>query len=323
MAHHAVTGALGFSGRHIGSRLLDRGDQVLNLTNHPDRPDPFGGRVPAAALAFDDFGALVASLDGIDTLFNTYWVRFGTRDVSHVDAVRNSRVLFEAAHEAGVRRVVHLSIANPDAGSRLSYYRGKAQVEAALATSGMGYGILRPTLLFGDEPILVNSIAWLLRRLPVFVIPGDGRYPVQPLHVADLAGLALEAAARDDDLTWDAAGPEIFSFAELVALVRVAVRSPSRLVRLPPPIALLLARAAGAVVGDTLLAPEELEGLTAGMLVSRELPRGRSRFTDWLTEAGPWLGRTYLPEVARRVEGPLGITTRGEPSGRGPAVTAR
>ena len=299
MSRHAVTGALGFSGRHITARLLARGDQVLNLTNHPERPDPFAGRVLPSPLAFDDPAALTASLRGVDTLFNTYWVRFARRGVSHADAVRNSRVLFEAAREAGVRRVVHVSIANPDPGSRLSYYRGKAQVEAALVTSGVGHAVLRPTVLFGDEPILANSIAWLLRRLPVFAIPGDGRYAVQPIHALDLASLAIEAADRQDDLVWDAAGPEILSFSELVAAIREAVGSRARLVHLPPRLALLAARGLGRVVGDTMLTAEELEGLMSGLLVSREHPRGTASFTDWLAEAGPWLGRAYLPEVAR------------------------
>lgn len=299
MARHAVTGALGFSGRHIAARLLDRGDTVLNLTNHPVRPDPFGGRVPSIPLSFADPAALADGLRGVDVLFNTYWVRYPRHGVTHADAVRNSRILFEAARDAGVRRVVHVSIANPDPGSPLSYYRGKAQVEAALATSGLSHAILRPAVLFGDEPILANSVAWLLRRLPVFAIPGDGRYAIQPIHVRDLAGLAVEAAGRDDDLTWDAAGPEIFSFAEFVAVIRAAVGSRARVIHVPPRVALLAARVLGSIVHDTLLTAEELDGLASGLLVSRELPRGTARFTDWLAEAGPTLGLDYLPEIAR------------------------
>lgn len=299
MARHAVTGALGFSGRHVTARLLARGDEVLNLTNHPDRPDPFGGAVPAAPLDFGRPDALAAALDGVDTLVNTYWVRFPRRGLTHVDAVRHSRVLFEAARAAGVRRIVHVSIANPDPASHLSYYRGKAQVEAALATSGVAHAILRPTVLFGDEPILANSIAWLLRRSPVFGIPGGGRYGIQPIAVEDLAALVLEAMARDDDVTWDAAGPEVLSFVELVDAIRLAVGSRARLVHLPAPLALGAATALGRVVGDVLLTGEELEGLSAGLLVSRELPRGTSRFTDWLAANGSWLGRRYLSEVGR------------------------
>lgn len=302
MAKHGVTGALGFSGRHIAARLLARGDAVVNLTNHPGRPDPFGGRVPAAPLAFDRPEALAASLEGVDTLFNTYWVRFPHGGASHAGAVRNSRVLFEAARSAGVRRIVHVSIANPDPASRLSYYRGKAQVEAELALTGVSYAVLRPTVLFGDEPILANAIAWVLRRSPVFGIPGDGRYGIQPIAVEDLASLALAAAARDDDLTWDAAGPEVLSFRELVEAIREATGSRARLVHLPGSVALAAAAVLGRAVGDTLLTREELEGLSSGLLVSRELPRGTAHFTDWLAEAGSWLGRRYLSEVGRHFE---------------------
>ncbi|OGO57943.1 MAG: epimerase [Chloroflexi bacterium RBG_16_72_14] len=299
MPHQAVTGALGFSGRHIATRLLARGDEVVNLTNHPDRPDPFDGRIPAKRLAFDDVAALAASLRGVNTLFNTYWVRFRRLGLTHADAVRNSRTLFEAALEAGVRRIVHVSIANPDPASPLAYYRGKAQVEAALATVGVSHAVLRPAVLFGDEPILANSIAWLLRRSPVFAIPGDGRYAIQPIDAADLADLALQAADRDDDLVWDAVGPEVFSFTELVEAIRKATGSRARLVHVPPRLALLAAWGLGRVVRDTLLTTEELEGLMTNLLVSRDLPRGTARFTDWLAASGAWLGRDYLPEVSR------------------------
>jgi uncharacterized protein YbjT (DUF2867 family) len=299
MPRHAVTGALGFSGRHIAARLLARGDEVVNLTNHPDRRDPFGGRVVARPLDFADPAAIAASLDGVDTLFNTYWVRFPHAGATHADAVSNSRILFEAAASAGVHRVVHVSIANPDPASRWSYYRGKAQVEAALATSGLSHAILRPTVLFGDEPILVNSIAWLLRRLPVFAIPGDGRYAIQPVAVEDLASLALDAAAADGNPTWDAVGPEVLSFAELVEAVRAATGARARIVHLPQVAALVAASALGRVVGDTLLTREELEALSSGALVSRELPRGRTKFGAWLRANGDRLGRDYLPEVAR------------------------
>ena len=303
MARVAVTGALGFSGRHVTERLLDRGDVVLNLTNHPDRPDPFGGRVEARALAFNRPAELEASLEGVDTLVNTYWVRFPHAGSTHADAVRNSRILFEAASTAGVRRIVHVSIANPSPTSRQSYYRGKAQVEAALATSGVGHAILRPTVLFGDEPILVNSIAWLLRRFPVFAVPGDGRYGVQPIAVEDLADLVLAAADAPEDLTWDAVGPEVYSFEELVAAVRAAVGSQARIVHVPGAVALAAAGVLGGAVGDVLLTREELESLTSGVLVSRELPRGRRSFAAWLAASGHRLGRDYLPEVARHFAG--------------------
>jgi uncharacterized protein YbjT (DUF2867 family) len=299
MTRNAVTGALGFSGRHIAGRLLARGDEIVNLTNHPDRADPFDGRLEAHPLDFADPARLRRAMDGVDTLFNTYWVRFPHDGVTHATAVRNSRVLFEAARDAGVRRIVHVSIANADPGSRYSYYRGKAQVEQALAASGVSHAVLRPPMLFGDVPILANSIAWLLRHLPLFGIAGDGRYGLQPIAVEDLATLAIEAAARDDDLTWDAAGPEIFSFTELVDAIRDATGSWARIVHVPAPVALASASVLGRALGDVLLTREELEALMDGLLVSREQPRGTKRLSDWLTANGDWLGRRYVNEVTR------------------------
>jgi uncharacterized protein YbjT (DUF2867 family) len=299
MTQMAVTGAFGFSGRHIAARLLADGHEVLTLTNHPPRPDLFGHtRVAVAPLVFDR-AALATSLKGVDTLFNTYWVRFARGGTTHPMAVRNSLMLIDAARSAGVRRFVHVSIANPDASSLLPYYRGKAEVEAALVASGLSHAILRPTVLFGDEPILVNSIAWLLRRLPLFGIPGDGRYRIQPVHVADLADLAVTLGARQDSLVVDAAGPEVFAFTEFVGLIRDAVGSRSRLVHGSPGMALAAAALLGRVLGDVLLTRDELDGLMAGLLVSHAQPLGGMSFTAWLAEASPWLGRSYLSEVGR------------------------
>jgi uncharacterized protein YbjT (DUF2867 family) len=294
----AVTGAFGFSGRHIATRLLADGHQVVNLTNHPDRPDPFGGRLLIAPLEFD-VERLSASLDGVDTLFNTYWVRFAYGAADHALAAANSRVLFAAASRAGVRRIVHVSIANADARPEDSYYAGKADVEAALRSAGPSYAILRPAVLFGDEPILVNSIAWLLRHLPVFLIPGDGRYGIQPAHVEDLADLAVASAASTDNTAVDVAGPETFTFDEFVRLIRSAVGSRALVMHAPASISLLAARVLTPFLRDVLITHEEMQGLVGGILVSREPPLGRRRFSSWLPDVAGWLGRRYVSEIRR------------------------
>ncbi len=304
MTRHAVTGAFGFTGRHIAARLMADGHEVLNLTNHPPRSlSPGASPTATAPLVFDEV-VLAASLRGVDTLFNTYWVRFSRGRTTHDSAVRNSQILFEAARSAGVRRIVHVSIANPDAASKLPYYSGKAEVEAALAASGVGHAILRPAVLFGDEPILVNNIAWLLRRLPIFGMAGNGRYRIQPIHVADLADLAVQFAAQSGEVVADAAGPETFDFNEFVGLIRAAVHSRTRIVHGPPRLALLAATLLGWALHDVLLTRDELDGLMADLLVSHSPPLGRTSFTAWLTEASPWLGRSYLSEVKRHFTPP-------------------
>lgn len=303
MTTTAVTGALGFTGRHIAALLLARGHTIRNLTNHPDRPDPFGGAVPAMPLALDDPAALRDALSGVETLFNTYWVRFDHGSSGHDVAVARSRRLFEAAAAAGVRRIVHVSIANPDPASPLSYYRGKAEVEAALRSAGPSYAILRPTALFGDAPILANAIAFLLRRLPVFGIPGRGRYGIQPMAVDDLACLAVDVAGATENVIVDAVGPEVFGFGEFVRTIRDAIGSRTLLLPVPPDAALAAATVLGRVLGDVILTRQELDGLTSGLLVSHEPPIGTTRFTDWLAANADWLGRRHISEVEVHFDG--------------------
>lgn len=188
-----VTGAFGFTGRHLTERLLARGFTVRTLTGHPERANPFGERVEVRGFSWEDPAGLVESLRGVEVLYNTYWIRFGRGKLTFARAVENSLLLWEAAREAGVRRVVHISIANPSLDSPLPYYSGKARVEQGLVESGLEYAILRPTVIFGDEGILINNLAWMLRRLPVFATPGDGEYRLQPVYVGDLAEMMVEA----------------------------------------------------------------------------------------------------------------------------------
>lgn len=295
---HLVTGAFSFSGRAITRRLLERGDAVRTLTGHPERAGPLQGRVEAFPLDLDDADALAKRFEGVDTFFNTYWVRFDRGAQSFGRAARGSRRLFEAAARAGVRRVVHVSIANPSLDSPLPYYRGKAHVERALAESGLPHGILRPTVLFGHGGLLLNNIAWLLRRLPLFAIPGRGEDRLQPVHVEDAAALALDLAAREGDVAVDAAGPETYRYADLVRLIREAVGSRARIVHVPPGTALWLARGLGWWLRDVVITREELAGLRADLLVSKEPPTGHTRLGEWLRAHADAFGTRYLSELA-------------------------
>ncbi|MHC4608192.1 MAG: SDR family oxidoreductase, partial [Planctomycetota bacterium] len=216
---HVVTGAFGFSGAHIARRLLDAGRRVRTLTNSPDRPNPFGEKVEVRPYNFDQPGELAESLRGASVLYNTYWVRFNHPTFTHADAVENTLRLFGAAKKAGVERVVHVSITNPSKDSPYEYFRGKAGLEEALAGSGMSHAILRPAVLFGKQDILVNNIAWMLRTLPVFGVFGDGTYRLQPIHVDDLAALAVREGARRENVVVDAVGPETFRYCDLVSAI--------------------------------------------------------------------------------------------------------
>ncbi len=298
---HAVTGAFGYSGRYIGRRLLDAGHRVITLTNSLQRENPFGGQVAAHPLAFERPDALVEALRGVRVLFNTYWVRFNYRSFTHAQAVDNTRTLFAAARDAGVERVVHVSITNPSVDSELEYFRGKAQLEAALRASGLSYAILRPAVLFGGEDILINNIAWMLRRFPVFGVFGDGEYRLQPIHVNDLASLAVEYGAKRDDVIVDAIGPETFTYRELVNTIGRAIGKPRRIISIAPAAGYYVGLLLGKLVGDVVLTRDEIKGLMAGLLCVDSPPAGTTRLTDWAAERRDVLGVSYASELGRRL----------------------
>jgi uncharacterized protein YbjT (DUF2867 family) len=294
-----ITGAFGYTGKYIARRLLGAGRRVRTITGHPNRANSFGNQVETAPLDFSDRAGLVRSLGGASILYNTYWVRFDHGRATFDEAVRNSCALIQAAREAGVRRIVHLSIANPSLDSRLPYYLGKALVEKAIIDSGLSYTILRPTVIFGIEDILINNIAWFVRHFPVFAIPGSGRYQLQPIFVEDLAELAANSAQQEDNLVLDAAGPEIFAFEDLAREIAAAVGSNPKFIHVNPGVALQMLRLVGPMVGDVVLTREEIEGLMADLLLSKQPATGRTRFSAWLAENATVLGSRYVSELRR------------------------
>jgi NADH dehydrogenase len=296
---NVVTGAFSFTGKYIARRLLAMGEPVRTLTGHPRRPHPFGGDVEVMPLAFDRPVELTQALRGASTLYNTYWIRFAYGAVTFERAVQNTLTLFQAARDAGVGRIVHVSITGASVRSALPYFRGKALIEEALAASGLGYAILRPTVIFGSEDILINNIAWILRTLPVFAVPGDGRYRVQPVHVDDVARIAVDAGHQTASVVVDAVGPETYAYEDLVRLVAGAVGRRARIAHLPPALVLLAGRLLGGLVRDVVLTRDEIAGLMAGLLVSAGPPTGATRLSRWLLENSATVGARYASELGR------------------------
>lgn len=293
-----VTGAFGYTGRFITRRLLRSSDVVRTLTGHTDRPNPFGERVEVAPLAFDDRSALVANLRGVDVLYNTYWIRFARGDVTFDRAVRNTRHLIEAAVEAGAHRIVHLSIANPGSSS-LPYFTAKARAEQLVVESSLPYGTVRPTVMFGCGDVLINNIAWLLRRLPIFGIAGSGHYRIRPVHVDDVAAIAVAAGRREGDVVVDAVGPETYTFEELVDLIAAAVGHRPAILHVPPWAVLAVATALRPLVHDVPVTGDELAGVAAGLVAVDGPATGTVRLSEWLAENASEVGRTYVSELAR------------------------
>ncbi len=294
-----VTGALSYTGKYIAQRLLSLGKRVRTLTRHPNRLNPFAGQVEVKSFPFDEPIALAASLEGASTLYNTYWVRFRSGQTTFETAVANTQALIRAAEDAGVRRIVHLSVTNPSPDSHLPYFRGKAELERAIMASGLSYAIIRPSVVFGIGDILINNIAWFLRRFPVFAIPGAGDYRLQPVSVEDVAEIAVCAGQQDRNVILDAVGPETYTFEEFVRLIAGSLRSRAKIIHLDPGLASVLLRIVGLGMQDLVLTRDEISGLMQNLLISNDAPTGRARFRDWLGENVDRLGVEYASELAR------------------------
>ncbi|TFG59928.1 MAG: NAD-dependent epimerase/dehydratase family protein [Spirochaetales bacterium] len=294
-----VTGSFGYIGKYLTAALLEKGREVRTITTHPDKPNPFGAAVRAFPYSFDDPLRLTETLSGTDTLYNTYWIRFPYGGQTYETALENTRVLFQCAKKAGVKRIVHIGVTQASIDSSLPYYRGKALQEIMLSEAGIPFSVVRPTLVFGREDILVNNIAWLIRTFPVFPIFGSGSYRVQPVFVGDLAAIAVQSSKGLSGVTIDAPGPESFTFEQMVRLIARKLERKTKFIKVPPALGILGGKIISLFVGDVMLTENELAGLMAGLLTSTEAPKASVRFPDWLEENINFVGTRYTSEIAR------------------------
>jgi uncharacterized protein YbjT (DUF2867 family) len=295
----AVTGAFSFTGQAIARRLLAQGRDVVTLARKRPTDDPFAGRVRTVPFAFDEPDALAAGLAGVDTLYNTFWIRFPRGELTYDLAVARTLRLVEAARIAGVRRLIHISVVNASATGPTPYFVAKARLERDIRASGLSHAIVRPTLTYGEGDILVNNLCWVLRRFPIFGIPGNGRYRLQPVHVDDVAAIAVRAGSQTIDVTTDAAGPETLEFSEFARILKRAVRSRALLLPMPAAAAYAASRAIGVVLRDVVLTGDEITELTQSVLVSAEPPAGMTSFPAWVEANADRLGRRYHSELDR------------------------
>jgi len=295
-----ITGASGFIGGAVAERLVDRAE-IRGLTSHPAK-NRFGGRVQSFAYDFDRPERMAAAFQGVDVFVNSYYIRFNYGSLTFDDAVERSRVLLAHARSAGVRRIVHVSVSNASETSDLPYYRNKARIERLVEQSGIDYTILRPAIVVGAGDILVNNIAYFLRRLPVFTVFGRGTYRVQPMTVdafADVAVDAVDGAHRN--ATVPVAGPSDWVFLDMVRAIRRAVHSRALIAHAPLFVALAGLRVAGLLLDDVVLTSDEVKGLTREYLYAEQPLRRGADFREWLADptVATTLGRHYESELAR------------------------
>lgn len=295
---NVVTGAAGFTGKYIAQQLLSRSERVITLTGQISE-NPFGGGIQTFPYNFGNPLALEENLRGVNVLYNTYWIRFPRGEITYDLATKNTKRLVDAAVRAGVLRIVHISITNPSPGSPLPYFRGKALVEKSIKDSGLSYAIVRPAVIFGPEDILINNIAWMLRKFPAFGIIGSGEYRIRPIFVEDLAKLTIDAAHDERNTVIDAVGPETFTFNELTKLIAEKIGARPRIIHMPACAGYLCTRLIGLAVGDLVLTKDEIRGLTDNLLVTERPATGHTRLSDYLERNRHTIGTRYASELKR------------------------
>jgi uncharacterized protein YbjT (DUF2867 family) len=198
-----------------------------------------------------------------------------------------------------VRKIIHISVTNPSEEDDLPYYKGKALQEKALRELGVAYTIVRPTLVFGKEDILVNNIAWTIRKFPIVPIFGSGKYKVQPVFVEDLAKLAVEASGSEGSATIDAIGPETFTYEAFVKLIARELNRNVAFVHTSPNAGIMLGKLIGLFAKDVILTKDELRGLMLNKLTSNQDPNGKTLFSVWLRDNRLSIGSGYTSELNR------------------------
>jgi NADH dehydrogenase len=249
---------------------------------------------------FDNQDELVKSLKDVKVLYNTYWVRFNHKGFNHNEAVDNTIKLFNAALKAGVESVVHVSITNPDKNSNLEYFKGKGILEEYLMNTGLSYSILRPTVIFGKEDILINNMAWMVYNLSIIGIFGDGKYSLQPIYVMDLAEIAVEQGGLTENKIIDAIGPETFQYRELFEKIMEVVGKKKKIISVSDGFGYFAAKMIGWLQGDVVITKPEIEGLKSNLLLTNSAPAGHTKLTEWMQENKDILGKVYSNELKRR-----------------------
>jgi len=300
----AVTGAYGYSGQYMARRLLDQGHEVLTLTNPTHRSNPFGKKVEAHPFNFSNPALLEQTLRGVDVLINNYWVRFDLPPLftyAGVPVGIGDADMHDARYP-GPFGCFEQRLRMQHSNSDLPYFRGKAEMEDHLRSTGLSHCILWPTVLFGKEDILINNIGWCLRHLPVFGIFGDGRYRLQPIYVDDLAEVAVLKAHVRTSETIDAIGPETFRYRDMVEMIAAEIGVRPHIVFLSPGVAYQMTRVVGWFVNDVVITREEIRGLMEERLYVNSSPLGTTKLSGWVHANSGRLGLSYTSELARRLD---------------------
>jgi uncharacterized protein YbjT (DUF2867 family) len=242
-------GAGGFLGRYVAQSLLKSGVRIRVAERDPRRAwylKPLGGlgQVQFVRADVTDKAAVAAALQGSDAVINLVGILKGAFQAVHVNGARN---VAEAAAEAGVGALVHISAIGADPEAESNYGRTKGEGEVAVRAAFPAATIIRPSIVFGQEDQFVNRFARMARMMPILPVIRP-TWKLQPVHAADV-GKAIALAALDAGShagkTYELGGPNIMTMAELNRFICETTGRKRAIAELPDPIGKAIARTTG------------------------------------------------------------------------------
>jgi uncharacterized protein YbjT (DUF2867 family) len=236
-----VTGGTGYVGRHVCRALIARGF-VPRLLVRPGSE----GRVPEdirdkGRITTGDVTnresvenaaqgtAAIVHLVGIIREFPSRGITF---DRLHEAATCNA---LHAARRWGIGRFIHMSALGARVGANTGYFDSKGRAEDHVRRSGLSWTVFRPSVIFGPGDGFINELDGILRMAPLMPVPGDGKYRLQPVFVGDVAKGFADAILRPEteNVTFDVAGPERFSYDEILDMIAASRGGRARKLHIP------------------------------------------------------------------------------------------
>jgi nucleoside-diphosphate-sugar epimerase len=240
----AITGAAGLVGQNLIPRLKARGyREIVAIDKHPANTALLRQLHPDVTVVEADLageGDWQRSIAGVDVIVICH------AQIGGLDRAAYARNNIEATERllAAVARpdvyLVHVSSSVVKSMAKDDYVWSKEAQEKLVLASGFSAIVLRPTLMFGwfDR----KHLGWLARfmqRMPLFPIPGDGRYLRQPLFAGDFCDIVMSCVERRPTGDYNITGLEPIDYVDLIRAVREACGASSRIV--PVPYSLFLA----------------------------------------------------------------------------------
>jgi len=237
-----ITGATGFVGEEVVKQARAAGYPVRAIVREPQRAqwlaerygvELFHGNVlyaPSIEGAMKDANCVI-HLVGI-----IYEWKENTFERVHAQSTRH---VVDEAKKAGVKRFVHMSALGVRENARSRYHQTKWAGEETVRKSGLAWTIFRPSFIYGPRDKGINTLAQVVRRLPLIPVLGSGNSKIQPISVENVAKAFVGAVRNDVSIgkTYDLCGPDAFTWNELYDKLQAILGTRKKKVHLPLPIA--------------------------------------------------------------------------------------